>query len=153
MTDEMFFSNDSKSLRRGKRVSGRTEACRPCRVWPKDEEDLAGNGVILDINPYGMRIRMLEFFPAGTNVLVQLMRDDEFKEPLAAPLDGVIVRCRSDMDGFSDVGVQLIRKHLERPATPIVRPTRRPSTVERPKPRMHTIDFTVGGQPRRRTEK
>ena len=50
MADEMFFSPDSKSLRRGKRIAPRTETSRPCLVWPEDAPEMQMRGVILHLN-------------------------------------------------------------------------------------------------------
>jgi hypothetical protein len=149
MKDEMFFSEDSKSLRRGKRVAARTPTCRPCIVWPKDAPELKQNGVILNLNPYGMLIRMMDEFALQTEVVVQMMRDDQFREPLSRPVGGQVVRHASGMSGFVDHGVRLVREAIERNVSrPVNLPQRRPMRYTRP--RMHTIDVTVGGTPRER---
>jgi len=150
MPDDMFFSADSKSLHRGKRTTRRTDTCRPCLVWLKDASGQQFEGVVMDISPYGMLIRMLQAMPPGTEVRVQMMRDDEFRTPLAAPRDGVVVRAKLGQEGFTDHGVRIEQK-------PIVRPESRP--VELPKrsarrPRrtkMHTIDVTQARRTGRRS--
>ncbi|MBZ0287568.1 MAG: hypothetical protein K8I30_08130 [Anaerolineae bacterium] len=157
MSDEMFFTADMKSLRRGKRRTGRTDVCRPCLTWPKDEPEMAWPGVIINVSPYGVCVRMMETLPSGTAVMVQLMRDEEFQEPLATPIEGLIVRIIVQDDGFFDHGIQLnvrqIRRAESRPQQP-VRQRQRPQPLRRKKPsRMHTIDLTVGDSGIRRTER
>lgn len=152
MPDEMFFTSDMRSLRRGKRVAARTASCRPCLVWPKDAPEIELEGVIMNMNAYGLRIRMMELLPLGTEIRVQLMRDDDFKEPFAAPLEGKVVRNETSLGQFIDHGVQLTQKktlrtesrpvHLDRPSPRVVRPTR-----------MHTIDITVGDRGIGRSER
>ncbi|MBX7255101.1 MAG: hypothetical protein K1Y02_01975 [Candidatus Hydrogenedentes bacterium] len=150
MTDEMFLSDDNKSLRRGRRRAQRTETCRPCRMWPKDAAELFTQGVIINITPYGMCIRMMESFPVGTEVSVQLMRDEQFNEPLSPPVDGLIVRVADDPEGFLDHGVQLLQKQIERQETRPLYAKRSSTPAKRSRTRMHTIDIRIGGTPKRR---
>lgn len=107
--DEMFISPDSKSMRRGRRRSARTETCRPCCLWPIERPGEQTRGVAMDISPYGMRIRTAELLPIGPAYAVQLMRDDDFKEPLSPPVEGVVVRYVSTSRGMTDHGFQLKR--------------------------------------------
>lgn len=152
MDDEMFFTTDAASLRRGKRRASRTETCRPCLLWPANNPEMAFQGVAINVSPYGMLVRMLDALPAGTSIMVQLMRDDEFSEPMAAPLKGLVVRNESADDTFYDHGIQLIRPEIPRaepkPAGPV---RRRVGLRPRPRPRMHTLDITVGGRGSRRS--
>ncbi|MCP4639352.1 MAG: hypothetical protein GY851_02910 [bacterium] len=154
MTDEMFFNTDADSLRRGKRRTKRTETCRPCVVWPADAPEIAFQGVAINVTPYGLLIRMLDSMPPGTQIKVQLMRDEEFREPLASPLDGIVVRVEEGEGGFTDHGVQIEREEIQRAETKPIRPTRKPVPAKpTPKTRMHTVDFTIGDRGIRRTEK
>lgn len=150
MTDEMFFSSDEMSLLRGMRSAARTEVCRPCLVAARGPSPKAEEGVILDMNPHGMLIRMLTHIPIGSRVVVQMMRDDSFQRPFSVPRDGTIVRTVPADDGFTDLGVKLvnerIRKASERPIN-IERPRSRPKSAPT---RMHTIDVTIGGSRRGR---
>ncbi|HOJ34244.1 MAG TPA: hypothetical protein PKY35_11815 [Candidatus Hydrogenedentes bacterium] len=154
MPDEMFFSEDAKCLRRGKRREARTPTCRPCLVWPKDEPEMTFQGVVVDVNPYGMRIRMLDSLPPGTAIMVQLMRDEDFTIPLAAPVEGLIVRNKETAEGLYDHGIQLRLTDFRRsePSVPL-RPIPRPIIPLRRggQSRMHIIDITVGNRRTRRT--
>ena len=150
MTDEMFYSEDMRSLRRGKRSKQRTVTCRPCLVWTDESPEVGHRGVVLDLTPHGMLVRMLDTLLPGTQVKIQLMRDEEFREPLADPVRGMIVRSNSEEDGFTDHGVQLRQEQVRRPtARPIAMRRKRPQ-LARPKQSMHTIDFTVGNTGSRR---
>ena len=148
MSDEMFFSNDELSLLRGKRTAARTEVCRPCLVAARGPSPRAVEGVITDMNPHGMLIRMMESIPVGSKVVVQMMRDDKFQRAFSSPRDGTIVRTTAADDGFTDHGIELMVKRIPKASE-------RPIIIERARPRpksaparMHTIDVTIGG-PRR----
>jgi len=150
MTDEMFLSDDNKSLRRGRRRAQRTDTCRPCRMWPKDAAELSTQGVIINITPYGMCVRMMENIAVGTEVLVQLMRDERFNEVLSPPVEGLVVRVADDPEGFMDHGVQLLQKQIERQEVRPLYTKKSSNPQKRTRTRMHTIDFRVGGPGQRR---
>lgn len=139
--EEMFVSSDEKCMRRGRRVAPRTEACRPCLVWPKDDADKKRQGVVLDLNPYGLRVRMLEHFPEGTELFVQMMRDEEFRMPLSQPLRCAVVRTITGTAGFVDHGLQLILLEIKKPAEtrPVLIRTARPRRASMPT-RMYTAN-------------
>lgn len=144
MTDEMFFSEDQKSLRRGRRTAARTATCRPCLVWPSDSPDISLQGVVLNINAHGMSIRMMDSLPAGTSVMIQMMRGDDFSNPLAGPVTAMVVRNIVRENGFIDHGMQILQQEMkkasERPLRFVPKPARAPERASR----MHTIDYTVG---------
>lgn len=148
MNDEMFFTPDGKSLRRGRRRAPRTETCRPCTVWSKMASELTFQGVVTDITTHGMGIRMLDSLPPGTVVMVQMMMDEEYRHPLAQPLEGMVVRCSETADGFFDHGLQLHHPELPKPEE------FRPVNLERKwleprrrgdESRMHTADRRESG--------
>lgn len=123
----MVISSDNRSMQRGRRRARRTEVCRPCLVWSPDKPDEKFEGVVLDLNPRGLRIRMLELFPEGTPLRAQLMRDENFQVPLSQPLSIKVVRVAESPDGFVDHGTALEIARIKRAET--VRPVRvaRPS--------------------------
>ena len=153
MPDDMMLSNDSRSLRRGNRRAPRTETCRPCLIWPKDAPSLVSQGVIININPYGMCIRMLDALPPGTEVQVQLMRDEEFRVPLSSPVEGMIVRNAEVPEGFMDHGIQVLQQALERKEPRVRYNDLRGRQNARGPIRMHTIDLRIGDRGPKRTEK
>lgn len=151
MSDEMYFSSDERALLRGKRRHVRTEVCRPCLVTASETGGEPLEGVILDVTPHGISVRMMDALPTGTQVTVQMMRDDNFRDPLGEPKHGEIVRSETDPgEGFTDHGVRVTNPDIR---TVESRPKHIPERAEsrpREKPRMHSIDITVGSPPRRR---
>jgi len=143
--DAMFYSEESGSLRRGKRRAMRTATCRPCLVWLKDAPGIEMQGVAMDMTPHGMLIRMMDCVPPDTEIAVQLMRDDDFQEALSSPVDAVVVRNVLKDNGFVDHGIKLVRKEIQRaPMRPVYIERRRPLVSRRT--RMHTVDITVGNR-------
>lgn len=112
--EDMFVSKDTKSLQRGRRRVPRTEVCRPCLVWTSDHPEEALEGVILDLNPYGIRIRMLDEMPVGASLKVQMMRDEAYTTPLSPPIEVNVVRTAKDNEPFVDHGVRVVIKDIER---------------------------------------
>ena len=138
----MFFSQDRKSLLRGKRGAPRTQTCRPCMVWSTDMPEVRMHGVVMDVSPYGLRVRMADSLPPGTQISVQMMRDESFREPLASPVQGRIVRNGKGQGGFMDHGIEIPHAPLPRKEEKTHTQPRR--AVHRIQPtRMHTIDFHV----------
>ncbi len=144
MADEMYFSNNERALLRGKRRLKRTETCRPCLVHVQSD-DTPIEGVVLDVTPYGMMVRMIDTLSLGTKVRLQLMRDDNFREPLGAEKQGEIVRHDpAAPPGFTDHGVRMVVSTVPKNDTRSVdiRGARQPGRSH--SSRMHNIDFTVG---------
>ncbi len=151
MPDDMFFSADARSLRRGRRRAARTQICRPCLIWPSDAKDVTLQGVALDISPYGMRVRMVETLPPGTPVRVQLMRDEQFTQPFADPVHAVVVRIRDEGNQFTDHGIQIVREAIvHETAKPAEAPRQELPRGGQQQTRMHTIDLRVGDRRRAR---
>lgn len=149
MPDDMFFSADMKSLRRGKRAAPRTETCRPCILWSEADPKARRYGVVMDVSPYGVRIRMLEALETDSDVVIQMMRDDEFDRPLARPVRGKVTRVQQKRGGFFDHGIKVIRPKVRqivaRPVRPIV-----PEPLEPSGGRRRALDITVGDIRRKR---
>jgi hypothetical protein len=115
-------------------------------MYIEGDENEGLEGVVLDVTPYGMMIRMLDTLAIGTIVRVQLMRDDNFRDTLGAPKDGEVVRHDpASPSGFTDHGVRLIVRKIPKNESRPVNIQQRPVSGPREKPRMHSIDFTVGG--------
>jgi hypothetical protein len=143
----MFFSPDMLSLHRGRRRVSRTPTCRPCVAWLKDCPETRYYGVVLDVSPVGVRIRMLDLLPAGCILCFQMMRDEDFSVPLASPLEGEVVRVQEDRDAFVDHGLLLIQKKLARiESRPVELPEKKPTKTKAP--RMYSLDITVGERPK-----
>lgn len=112
--EEMVLSPDSRSFRRGRRIAPRTEVCRPCLLWQAEHPEERKPAVALDLNAHGMRVRSLEAIPMGAEVLVQLMRDEDFRIPLSYPLRLRVVRLSQAVGGFYDLGMRLLRPRIPR---------------------------------------
>ena len=142
----MVLSADNRSLQRGRRGMARTEVCRPSLVWLPDAPEAKMEGVVLDLNPRGLRVRMLDEFPPGTMMIVRLMRDENFQVPLSQPLTVLVVHTQVSPDGFYDHGTLLQIPKIKRAGT--VRPVR----ISRPNIRLgsaHRMFTAAGRNPRR----
>jgi len=143
MPDEMFFSNDEKGLVRGRRAAKRTETFRPCIITLPDGGRI--EGIILNLTPHGMLVRLMGTLPVGTRVEVQMMRDESFQKPLAEPRYGAVARLAASDGMFSDLGIKIDNKRppAARPKTKEIR--QRVEAPARPKAKgMQTLDVTKG---------
>lgn len=141
--EEMIWSAELKSLRRGRRTARRTDVCRPCLVWLESASGTKYEGIVLDLNPHGMRIRLMDTLPAGAVVGIQMMRDEDFQIPLSQPIHAQVVRTQTGFGGLVDHGLKLIVNPIKRPESkPVMIIRRRPKRTVRT--RMHTVDITVG---------
>jgi len=148
--EHLVLSADSRSLHRGRRRAPRTKVCRPCILWIEDTPEEVVQGVMLDLNPYGMRVRALQALPQGQEVMLQMMRDDSFSDPLSPPIRVEVVRCQDMQNGFMDHGVKTVIRDI-RSAGPIRSAPLGPARAPRPSyRRMHTADFTVRRMGKRR---
>jgi hypothetical protein len=139
LDEDMFISPATLSVFRGRRRAPRTRVLRPCWVWAVSEPRTKLEGVAMDLNRYGIAVRMLSPLPVGTKVCVQLMRDENFTVPLSSPLPGRVVRHAVRYVGFVDHGIM-----FEFPSLTEARPVRisvptRP-TLSSVVQRMHTAD-------------
>ena len=144
--ETMVWSEDQKSLHRGRRVAPRTEVCRPCLVWLQVAPDLKLQGVVLDLNPHGLRIRLIERIPPDTQIVVQMMRDDQFQIPLSRPIEAKVVRIDTGFGGLVDHGVRVEIKPIKRAEEARPVSTVRQRVVRYQRPRMHTLDATLGNR-------
>lgn len=145
MPDEMFTTPDGKGLRRGKRCATRTPTCRPCLVWPDDAPEIRTRGVVLDVNPHGMLVRMLESIPPDTKVTIQIMVDDTFAGALGVPLMGV-VRRNIERSGFVDHGVFIEQKEIKRLEEKRTVVVRRTATRAPAPTKMYVMDILNRGR-------
>jgi hypothetical protein len=143
---EMVWSETQKSLHRGRRRSPRTEVFRPCLVWLKIAPELKLRGVVLDLNPHGLRVRLIERIPPGTPVVVQMMRDEDFEVPLSPPLEAKIMRNDEVLGGLRDHGLRIEQKPIKRAESARPVSLDRQRTPRRTRARMHTLDVTLGNR-------
>lgn len=107
-------------------------------------------GVVLDVTPHGMRVRMMEPLQPGTRIGIQMMRDEDYSQPLAQALDANVVRSREGADGFVDLGVRIVPKEVRRVETRPVHTEKAPA-LRSHRERMYSLDVTVGGRRRGHT--
>jgi hypothetical protein len=146
MPDEMFFSNDERALVRGRRTAKRTDTFRPCVITLPDGSQV--EGIILNLTPHGMLVRVMGSLKIGTPIEVQMMRDETFQKPLAEARYGTVVRLDGTDGVFSDMGVRLEHKRAaSRPRikTIVARPAPPPPRPAASKG-MQTMDITRDGQ-------
>ena len=137
----LSLSEGDKSLQRGRRAQPRTEVCRPCLAWLEDSPDHRLQGVLLDVTPYGMRMRALEHFPKNGVVVLQMMRDDQFRYPLSGPIRAKVVYVGRSLDGFVDHGLQRLLARIRKPEE-FRRPNlTTPRVVETRRARMYSIEL------------
>ena len=152
-SEDMFVAPDARSVHRGNRRASRTEVFRPCLLWTIDRVDTRVEGIILDLNRFGFKVRTLADFKVGSELWIQMMRDDDFQFPLSGPIRCTVMRKALVNDGFLDCGLQVVVLPLgargKRPE--IGRSPLRPAspTVSRMAPRMHTLDYTIGNREKR----
>lgn len=108
-------SPDERSLRKGRRASPRTDVCRPCLFWRESLPESQFHGVLLDLSPYGMRLRALDPMEVGGVLMVQMMRDEEFRYPLSTPIRAEVMHVSQNYEGFSDHGLKRVIQEIKKP--------------------------------------
>lgn len=141
-TEEVVVSTDNRSLRKGRRVAPRTEVCRPVLLWLPERHEEKTEGVVLDLNPHGLRIRSLSAFPLGTVLHIQMMRDEDFSFPLS-PVITIEVTRIIETGAFIDLGVRVIQPKIRKPAEMKPVSMARTGKLTRPVSRMHTLNIQV----------
>jgi len=148
--EHMVLTADSRSLHRGRRRTARTKVCRPCVVWFDEAPNDLIQGVMLDLNPYGMRVRTLRPLEQGSRARLQMMRDDSFTDPLSPPIRVEIIRCEGMNNGFVDHGVRTVIDEIRHEGPVRVAPASPSRAPRGAYHRMHTTDYTVRRMGKRR---
>jgi len=147
MADEMFFSADGKTLRKGRRRAKRTPVQRPAGFWCADDQGGILQGLVRDLNPYGLLLESNEGLPVGTEIWVELKRDELFADSLSC-VRGKIVRVADTQTGTWHMGVQLAVVP-PKPASKPIRITPKRSTLPERRPtRMYSLDYVLGSEER-----
>jgi hypothetical protein len=139
----MFFSADGKTLKKGRRIARRTAVRRPAEFWCADDEGGLYQGLIRDLNSYGLLLESGRDLPVGTLIQVELKRDGYFSGPLSC-VKGRIVRVVDTSRGTWQMGVQLILARPEPASKPIRIEPRKSTLPERKPTRMYTLDTVLG---------
>lgn len=152
-SDDFYFSRNAGGVRWGRRRRQRTEVCRPCLVWRRSEPGFAFQGVVLTISPYGLGVRMLDLLQIGEEVMVQMMRDEEFRVPLSQPHPAKVIWREEDDEGFFDHGIALDHPETRKRLQPNIirrKQAKVPKIHKGPQRRMHTHDLERRGLGTRR---
>jgi len=144
MPDEMFFSEDSRSLVKGQRRDRRTATRRLVVFKPKNGTSRALNGIILDLNPYSMRIRSPVKLPVGTLVQIFFRRSGVSLNG-TRKIEGRVARSARVENRRFDLGVELDVPAIDLPKTMALEVPQRRGGRARPAGRMHIVDFVIGG--------
>jgi hypothetical protein len=143
VADDMFFSADGKTLKKGRRVTKRTPVKRLAEFWRADDKGGLYRGLIRDLNPYGLLLECNRGLPVDTVIQVELKRDGSFADPLSA-VNGRIVRVVDTGRGTWQMGVQLILARPEPASKPIRIEPRKSTLPERKPTRMYSLDTMLG---------
>jgi len=145
MADEMFFSSDGKTLRKGRRVATRTPVERPAGFWCADDQGGIFQGLIRNLNPYGLLLESDQELPVGTEIWVELKRDELFADSLSC-VKGRIVRVADTQAGLWHMGVQLAVAPPKPSSKPIRLSSKKSTLPERRPTRMYSLDYVVGSE-------
>ena len=145
MADEMFFSADGKTLRKGRRAARRTSVQRPAEFWRADDEGGLFPGLIRNLNPYGLLIESRVALPVGTEICIEMKRDEHFADALTC-LNGNVARLVGTGNGTWQMGVQLAIAPPKPAAKPIRIPPKRSTLPERRPTRMYSLDYVLGSE-------
>lgn len=145
MADEMFFSADGKTLIKGRRAARRTPVQRPAEFWRADDGGGLFLGVIRNLNPYGLLLESNVALPVGTEICVEMKRDEHFADSLTC-LEGKVARLVSTNSGIWQMGVQLAIAPPKTASKPIRIPPKRSTLPERRPTRMYSLDYVLGSE-------
>jgi len=138
MADEMFFSANGKTLRKGRRAAKRTEVQRPAAFWRADDEGGLFQGLIRNLNPYGLLLESDNGLPVGTEVCVELKRDELFADSLSS-LKGTVARLVGTGTGTWHMGIQIAIEPPKPDSKPIRIEPKRTTLPERRPTRMYSM--------------
>ena len=145
MADEMFFSADGKTLRKGQRVAKRTSVRRPAEFWRADDEGGLFLGIIRNLNPYGLLLESSTGLPVGTEIRLEMRRDEHFADALTC-LTGKVARLIGTANGTWQMGIQLAIAPSKPKSKPIRIPEKRSTLPERHPTRMYSLDYVLGSE-------
>lgn len=110
MVDELYFSPDGKSLRRGQRTSKRRPIDRRVTMWRVGDEANPTEGQATDISMDGLMIQAAAGFAVGDEIMVDVRRGKDLDTPTFLYARARIVRIVERNDGLSGYGIHLIAK-------------------------------------------
>ncbi len=108
-------------------------------------------GVMLDLNPYGMKVRMLDQLPEGMEVTLQMMRDEEFRVPLSPPIHARVMRVEDAGEGFFDHGLKVRIDAIKRVGQGRPVPIKKLRPSKRTPTRMYSLELGPAERSQRRS--
>ena len=110
VVEELYFSSDGKSLRRGQRSSKRRPIDRHVEMWRVGDQANLIQGRATDISMDGLMIEATGDFVIGDEIMVDVRRGKELDTPTFLYARARIVRIIERSDGLSGYGIHLIAK-------------------------------------------
>jgi len=110
VVDELFFTPDGKSLRRGRRGSKRHAIERLVHIWRPGDEENRAIGVATDISLEGVLVYTSEPFGIGEEVMLDIKRSKESDGPTFIYVRGEIVRHTPPRNGMLGLGIRMRAK-------------------------------------------
>lgn len=110
MAEELYFSPDGKSLKRGKRGAKRRPIDRRVEMWRLGEEDQRVEGTATDISLDGLMIRAPADFTIGEEIMVDVRRGKELDTPTFLYARARVVRIVDGDAGGRGFGLRLVAK-------------------------------------------
>jgi hypothetical protein len=145
MADDMFFSADGKTLRKGRRIAKRTPVTRPAEFWCADDQGELLRGVVKDLSPYGLLLECKQVLPVGTKICVELKKEELFADTLTS-LMCKIVRSVETEFGPWHMGVQRLLPPTKTASKPLRITPPKTSAPKRRARRMYNLNWVVGGE-------
>ena len=110
MAEELYFSPDGKSLKRGKRASKRRPIDRQVEMWRVGEEGTIVEGRATDISLDGLMIHTAGDFALDDEIMVDVKRGKELDGPTFLYARARVVRIIEVDGGLRGLGIRLLAK-------------------------------------------
>lgn len=110
MVEELYFSEDGKSLRRGRRASKRREIERSVQIWRPGQEETPAVGIATDISLEGILLHTPEPFAVGDEVLVDVKRGKNLEADTFLFVRGEVRRSEKLKNGRYSLGIRMMAK-------------------------------------------
>ena len=113
MVEELFFSEDGKSLRRGHRNANRRDVERMVTIQRVEGDGEPVVGLALNISLEGIFIQTAEPFEVGEKLMIDVKEGKELDTPSYMYVRGQVMR-RVPMDAdLFGIGVRMIAKERQ----------------------------------------
>ena len=112
MADELYFSADGKSLRRGQRASKRRPIERSVQIWRTGDGAEAEpiTAVATDISLEGVLVQTGDEFAVDEEVMIDIKRSKDITAPSFLYARGTVVRILTEEDEQVGIGIRMTAK-------------------------------------------